>query len=229
MALNSKIRVLLAEDEVSLGTIIQESLESRDFSVTLCTDGQKTWELYRREKPDVLVLDVMMPKKDGFSLAAEIRKIDPYTPLIFLTSKSQTEDVVKGFGLGANDYIRKPFSMEELIVRIKAQLDRMKLRQSQSDWISLGKYDFHPTRHLLRIDDAEYPLTSREAQLLKILLENVNEITDRSLILNQIWGSDDFFNARSMDVFITKLRKKLQQDPAIQILNIRGFGFKLVC
>ncbi|MBC6367022.1 response regulator transcription factor [Algoriphagus sp. AK58] len=225
----SKINVLLAEDELALGMIIQESLESRDFKVRLCGDGQKAWESYQEQKPDVLVLDVMMPKKDGFSLAAEIRKIDPHTPIIFLTSKSQTEDVVKGFGLGANDYVRKPFSMEELIVRIKAHLDRLRSRQSQSDWIALGKYEFHPTRQLLKLGESEQPLTSRESQLLQILLQNANDITDRTLILNQIWGSDDFFNARSMDVFITKLRKKLQDDPDIQILNVRGYGFKLVC
>ena len=225
----SKINVLLAEDELALGMIIQESLESRDFMVRLCGDGQKAWESYQEQKPDILVLDVMMPKKDGFSLAAEIRKIDPHTPIIFLTSKSQTEDVVKGFGLGANDYVRKPFSMEELIVRIKAHLDRLRIRQNQSDWIVLGKFEFHPTRQLLKLGEAEQPLTSRESQLLQILLQNANDITDRTLILNQIWGSDDFFNARSMDVFITKLRKKLQDDPAIQILNVRGYGFKLVC
>ncbi len=225
----SKINVILAEDEVALGTIIQESLESRDFKVRLCGDGQKAWESYQNQKPDILVLDVMMPKKDGFSLATEIRKIDPHTPIIFLTSKSQTEDVVKGFGLGANDYVRKPFSMEELIVRIKAQLDRLRTRQNQSDWITLGKYEFHPTRQLLKLGGSEQPLTSRESQLLQILLENANDITDRTKILNQIWGSDDFFNARSMDVFITKLRKKLQDDPNIQILNVRGYGFKLVC
>ena len=225
----TKIRILLAEDEMALGMIIQESLESRDFKVILCPDGQKAWEEYQRDKPDVLVLDVMMPKKDGFTLAEQIRKIDPYTPIIFLTSKSQTDDVVKGFGHGGNDYVRKPFSMEELIVRIKAQLDRSKTRKAQSDWIALGRFEFHPTRQLLKLGEMESPLTSRESQLLQILLENVNEITDRSLILTQIWGSDDFFTARSMDVFITKLRKKLQEDPAIQILNVRGYGYKLVC
>jgi DNA-binding response OmpR family regulator len=225
----SKIKVLLAEDEIALGMIIQESLESRDFKVSLCADGQKAWEEYQRAKPDVLVLDVMMPKKDGFSLAEQIRKTDPYTPIIFLTSKSQTEDVVKGFGLGANDYVRKPFSMEELIVRIKAQLDRLRLRQNQSDWIAIGIYSFHPTKQILKLGEEENLLTAREASLLQILVEHANEVTDRSLILTQIWGSDDFFNARSMDVFITKLRKKLQDDPAIQILNVRGYGFKLVC
>jgi DNA-binding response OmpR family regulator len=225
----SKIRVLLAEDEIALGMIIQESLESRDFKVILCPDGQKAWEEYQRSKPDVLVLDVMMPKKDGFSLAEQIRKTDPYTPIIFLTSKSQTEDVVKGFRIGANDYVRKPFSMEELIVRIKAQLDRLRIRQNQSDWIAVGNYSFHPTKQLLKFKEQDSTLTAREASLLQILVEHANEVTDRSLILTQIWGSDDFFNARSMDVFITKLRKKLLDDPQIQLLNVRGFGYKLVC
>lgn len=224
----SKINVLLAEDELALGMIIQESLESRGFKVRLCVDGEKAWESYQEQNPDVLILDVMLPKKDGFSLAAEIRKLDKNTPIIFLTSKSQTEDVVKGFGLGANDYVRKPFSMEELIVRIKSQLDRLRTRQNQQDWVALGKYEFHPTRQLLKLAETETPLTARESQLLQLLLQNANQITDRTLILTQIWGSDDFFHSRSMDVFITKLRKKLQDDPTIQILNVRGYGFKLV-
>jgi DNA-binding response OmpR family regulator len=225
----SKIKILLAEDEMALGMIIQESLESRDFEVILCQDGQQAWEKYLIHKPDVLILDVMMPRKDGFTLASQIRQQDNSTPLIFLTSKSQTDDVVKGFGLGANDYVRKPFSMEELIVRIHSLLDRAKIRKAQSDWLTLGIFEFHPTKQLLKSFQSEIPLTSRESQLLLFLLQHANEIADRSLILNQIWGSDDFFNARSMDVFITKLRKKLQADPAIQILNVRGYGYKLVC
>jgi DNA-binding response OmpR family regulator len=224
-----KIRILLAEDELALGSIIQESLESREFCVRLCGDGQSAWESYQQDKPDVLVLDVMLPKKDGFTLASEIRKIDLQTPIIFLTSKGQSEDVVKGFSLGGNDYVRKPFSMEELIVRIKAQLDKQLIRQSTSDWIGLGNYQFHANRQVLRLGETETLLTARESQLLQMLLQNANEITDRTLILKQIWGADDFFTARSMDVFITKLRKKLQGDPGIQILNVRGYGFKLVC
>ncbi|MCM0060185.1 MAG: response regulator transcription factor [Algoriphagus sp.] len=225
----SKIRVLLAEDELALGSIVKESLESRGFEVILCGDGQAAWESYQQDKPDVLVLDVMLPKKDGFTLASEIRKIDQHIPIIFLTSKGQSEDVVKGFSLGGNDYVRKPFSMEELIVRIKAQLDKQRIRQSQSEWIALGNYQFHANRQVLRLGETETSLTARESQLLQILLQNANEITDRTLILKQIWGTDDFFTARSMDVFITKLRKKLQDDPGIQILNVRGYGFKLVC
>jgi DNA-binding response OmpR family regulator len=224
----SNIRVILAEDELALGSIVKESLESRGFEVILCGDGQAAWECYLQAKPDVLVLDVMMPKKDGFTLAAEIRKTDVHTPILFLTSKRQAEDVVKGFSMGATDYIRKPFSMEELIVRIKAHLDRKGGQPQQSDWLPLGNYTFHSKRQLLKLDAKEITLTSRESLLLELLLSRKNEITERSLILNQIWGADDFFTARSMDVFITKLRKKLQGDPAVQILNIRGYGFKLV-
>lgn len=224
----SKIRVLLAEDELALGSIVKESLESRGFEVILCGDGEAAWESYLKDKPDVLVLDVMMPKKDGFTLAAEIRKTDTLTPILFLTSKGQSEDVVKGFSMGATDYIRKPFSMEELIVRIKAHLDRQGGQAQPSDWLPLGTYSFHPKRQLLKFGVQEVKLTSRESLLLELLLSRKNEIAERSLILNQIWGTDDFFTARSMDVFITKLRKKLQEDPAVQILNIRGYGFKLV-
>lgn len=224
----SKIRVLLAEDELALGSIVKESLESRGFEVILCGDGQAAWESYLKDKPDVLVLDVMMPKKDGFTLASEIRKTDTLTPILFLTSKGQSEDVVKGFSMGATDYIRKPFSMEELIVRIKAHLDRQGGQAQPSDWLPLGTYSFHPKRQLLKLGVQEIKLTSRESLLLELLLSHKNEIAERSLILNQIWGTDDFFTARSMDVFITKLRKKLQEDPEVQILNIRGYGFKLV-
>lgn len=225
----SKIRVLLAEDELALGSIVKESLESRGFEVILCGDGQSAWESYLQHKPDVLVLDVMMPKKDGFTLASEIRKTDTLTPILFLTSKGQSEDVVKGFSMGATDYIRKPFSMEELIVRIKAHLDRQGGQAQPSDWLPLGTYSFHPKRQLLKLGVQEIKLTSRESLLLELLLSRKNEIAERSLILNQIWGTDDFFTARSMDVFITKLRKKLQEDAAVQILNVRGYGFKLVC
>ena len=224
----SKIRVLLAEDELALGSIVKESLESRGFEVILCGDGEAAWESYLKDKPDVLVLDVMMPKKDGFTLASEIRKTDTHTPILFLTSKGQSEDVVKGFSMGATDYIRKPFSMEELIVRIKAHLDRQGGQAQPSDWLPLGTYSFHPKRQLLKLGVQEIKLTSRESLLLELLLSHKNEIAERSLILNQIWGTDDFFTARSMDVFITKLRKKLQEDPEVQILNIRGYGFKLV-
>jgi len=221
------IQLLLAEDEAALGQIIKESLETRDFNVTLCHDGDAAFKAFTAERPDILVLDVMMPKRDGFTLAKDIRKNDDLIPIIFLTAKSQTEDVVEGFSIGGNDYLKKPFSIEELIVRIHNLLSRAKLQQ-QSQTLTLGDYTFDFPKQLLSYkDETPVQLTHREAHLLFHLIKNKNAVLDRSLILNKLWGSDDFFTARSMDVFISKLRKKLKQDGRIQILNVRGFGYKL--
>ncbi|TCK67478.1 DNA-binding response OmpR family regulator [Winogradskyella wandonensis] len=221
------IKILLAEDEAALGQIIKESLETRDFEVLLCEDGEMAFKTYKAEAPELLVLDVMMPKKDGFTLAKEIRAIDDAIPIIFLTAKSQTQDVVEGFTIGGNDYLKKPFSMEELIVRIHNLIGRTKLQKS-SEILELGDYSFDFPKQLLtyKTEDA-VQLTHREAHLLFHLIKNKNAVLDRSLILNKLWGTDDFFTARSMDVFISKLRKKLKQDESIQILNVRGFGYKL--
>lgn len=224
----TKHKILLAEDELALGTIVKESLETRGFEVVFCADGEEAKLKYEEEEPEILVLDVMMPKKDGFSLVKEIRKKDDRIPIIFLTAKSRTEDVVEGFGYGANDYLKKPFSMEELIVRIKALIDR-KGTNGASETVGIGKYSFNYSRQVLSFNGTEESLTHREAQLLNELYLHKNDLTERTLILNTLWGSDDFFNARSMDVFITKLRKKLSKDDAIQILNVRGYGYKLVC
>lgn len=224
--MNNPIKILLAEDEPSLGQIIKESLETRNFEVLLCENGEIAYETYKREEPLLLVLDVMMPKKDGFTLAKEIRIEDPEIPIIFLTAKSQTEDVVEGFNLGGNDYLKKPFSMEELIVRINALLKRSK--ENLSENISLGKFVFNLKKQTLIFNDTTENLTHREANLLYYLIKNKNQVLERSFILKKLWGDDDFFNARSMDVFITKLRKKLKSDPSIQILNVRGFGYKLI-
>jgi DNA-binding response OmpR family regulator len=221
-------RILLAEDEVALGTIVKESLETRGFEVSYAKDGEEAKKLYETNKPELLVLDVMMPKKDGFTLVKEIRKVDDRIPIIFLTAKSRTEDVVEGFGYGANDYLKKPFSMEELIVRIKALLDR-KQGKSASEDVEIGQYLFNFSKQVLSFDGSEIMLTHREAQLLNELYRHKNELTERTLILNTLWGNDDFFSARSMDVFITKLRKKLTLDSEIQIMNVRGYGYKLVC
>lgn len=222
-----KTKIVLAEDEAALGQIIKESLETRDFEVLLCEDGQKAFDAYKTEAPEILVLDVMMPKKDGFTLAKEIREIDDTIPIIFLTAKSQTADVVEGFTIGGNDYLKKPFSMEELIVRINNLIGRTKL-QKTAEIITLGDYTFDFPKQLLSYNSEEtVQLTHREAHLLFHLIKNKNAVLDRSLILNKLWGNDDFFSARSMDVFISKLRKKLKQDEQIQILNVRGFGYKL--
>lgn len=222
------IKILLAEDEVSLGQIVTESLEMRNFQVIYCKDGAEALLQYEKEKPELLVLDVMMPKKDGFTVAKEIRQTDKKTPIIFLTSKSQTQDVIDGFHHGGNDYLKKPFSMEELIVRIMALLERIKLQQNE-EAITIGKYLFNKKKQVLQINSEQQPLTHKENELLYHLSENRNEVLDRAVILKKLWGEDDFFTARSMDVFITKLRKKLKEDTSIQILNVRGHGYKLVC
>ncbi|SED13483.1 DNA-binding response regulator, OmpR family, contains REC and winged-helix (wHTH) domain [Tenacibaculum sp. MAR_2009_124] len=226
--MTKKIKLLLAEDEPSLGLIVKETLETRNFDVSYADNGNEAIEFYKNEKPDILVLDVMMPKKDGFTVAQEIRENDKTTPIIFLTAKSQTKDVLEGFNSGGNDYLKKPFSMEELIVRINALLNRISLKTNHEQ-IPLGAYIFNYTKQLLILNDSSIFLTHREAELLFHLYQKKNEVLDRSYILNKLWGNDDFFNARSMDVFISKLRKKLQEDVNVQIVNIRGFGYKLIC
>lgn len=223
----SKIKMLLAEDEESLGMIVQESLETRNFEVSVAHNGVEALEFFLNKKFDVLVLDVMMPEKDGLTLAREIRKIDKQIPIIFLTAKSQVQDVVDGFQSGANDYLKKPFSMEELIIRIQALINRINLVQ-ESKTQPIGKYTFDYIKQTLEMSNEIFTLTHREAELLQMLLNNKNEIVERSVILTKIWGKDDFFNGRSMDVFITKLRKKLSQDNSIQIVNIRSQGYKLI-
>ena len=227
--MNNPITILLAEDEPALGLIIKESLETRQFKVFLAENGVEAYAIYKKESINLLVLDVMMPKKDGFTLAKEIRLEDETIPIIFLTAKSQTQDVVEGFTIGGNDYLKKPFSMEELIVRINNLLNRTKL-QKTSEVLQLGNFTFDFPKQTLQFkEENKDQLTHREAHLLFHLIKNKNDVLDRSLILNKLWGNDDFFNARSMDVFITKLRKKLKQDETIQIINVRGFGYKLIC
>lgn len=221
-------KILIAEDEISLATIIKESLETRGFEVVLCSNGEIALNKFKSEQPDLLVLDIMMPKKDGLTLAKEIRSHNKHIPIIFLTAKSQTKDVIEGFEHGGNDYLKKPFSIEELIVRIHALLNRSKLKQSNSN-LTIGAYTFNYTKQKILFNNTETHLTHREAELLFHLSEKRNEILDRSWILKKIWGDDDFFNARSMDVFISKLRKKLSKDKSIEILNVRGYGYKLIC
>ena len=226
--MSNKIKLILAEDEPALALIIKESLETRNFEVLHCKDGEEAITTFTKHKVDLLVLDVMMPKKDGFSVAKDVRKLDKKIPIIFLTAKSQTLDVVEGFNSGGNDYLKKPFSMEELIVRIHALLGRINPEKTEEK-ATVGSYTFDCTKQTLHFNELIITLTHREAELLLLLIENKNEILDRSIVLKKIWGSDDFFNGRSMDVFITKLRKKLNLDPNIQIINVRGQGYKLIC
>ncbi len=223
----SNIKIVLAEDEPSLGQILKESLETRGFVVYHAVNGDIAYDYYLKKNPDILVLDVMMPKKDGFTLAKEIRKQNTTIPIIFLTAKSQTKDILEGFEYGGNDYLKKPFSMEELIVRMKALLDRSKINKVK-DKIRIGAYIFNYTKQELLLANETIMLTHRESQLLFYLSEKQNEILDRSFILKKLWGNDDFFSSRSMDVFISKLRKKLSKDPTIKIVNIRSVGYKLI-
>lgn len=225
------IQVLLAEDEIALAKIIKDSLESRkEFSITLAKNGNEALQLYKQFKPDILVLDVMMPQMDGFTLTRLIRNIDMKTPILFLTARSSTEDVVNGFQLGGNDYLKKPFDMEELIVRIQALLNRpvSVSEKKQPDVYFIGQYTFHVPHQTLQIGDHTETLSHREAQILRMLCQKGNDVLHRTPVLLELWGDDTFFNARSMDVFITKLRKKLKADPTVQIVNLRGIGYKLI-
>lgn len=225
-------KILLIEDEWQLGQIVKDSLEMRGFEMLYASDGKEGLDLYQQHKPDVVVLDIMMPNMDGFTVTTEIRKQDKITPIIFLTAKSQTADVVKGFELGGNDYLKKPFSMDELIVRIKALLQRFNDQPAQeasgSDVIQIGQYQFNYTKQTLTRNHETAFLSHREAEILRRLSENLNQVIERKSVLLDLWGDDSFFNARSMDVFITKLRRYLKDDPRVQIVNIRGVGYKLI-
>ena len=226
----SKIKVLYVEDELFLGKIIRESLESRDFEVVMESDGAKVMDLFKKSKPDICVLDVMLPNKDGFAIADEIRELDDEVPIIFLTAKTQTEDVVKAFSLGGNDYVRKPFSMEELIVRIQNLL-RNKTEGTQKisgGSATIGKYNFQLNRQVLSDGKEERKLSYRESELLKLLYENREKIIDRKDILNLLWGNDSFFNSRNLDVYITKLRSYLKEDASLEIITIKGVGYRFV-
>ncbi|QHS61624.1 response regulator transcription factor [Chitinophaga agri] len=226
-------KVLLIEDEWQLGQIVKDSLEMRGFEMLYAADGKEGLRLYQEHQPDVVVLDIMMPNMDGFTVTTEIRRQDKTTPIIFLTAKSQTTDVVKGFELGGNDYLKKPFSMDELIVRIKALLQRFKEANgaapaASSDEISIGQYSFNYTKQTLTRNNQTAFLSHREAEILRRLSDNLNQVMERKTVLLDLWGDDSFFNARSMDVFITKLRRYLKDDPRVQIVNIRGVGYKLI-
>jgi DNA-binding response OmpR family regulator len=225
------MKILLAEDDPNLGLLTQEYLIAKGYDVKLAKDGNEGLDVFLSESFDFCILDVMMPKKDGFSLAKEIRTKSPNIPLVFLTAKSMTEDTIKGFELGADDYITKPFSMEELLVRIKAIMKRVTKadKEDEKSEFSIGKYTFVPNQHELSLNGETQKLTTKESDLLALFCKNQNQTVSRSFALKLIWGDDSYFNARSMDVYITKLRKYLKADPNIQIMNLHGEGFKLVC
>ena len=224
------IKVLYVEDEVFLGKIVKETLESRGFEVVMETDGADVLRTFEDELPDICVLDVMLPHRSGFEIAEDIRKINDDIPILFLTAKTQTEDLVHGFKIGGNDYIRKPFSMEELIVRIE---NALRVRKEEplhlsGEQISIGDYAFQINKQVLRKGDNERKLSYRESELLKYLFLNSNAIIDRRELLNHIWGNDSFFNSRNLDVYITKIRSYLKEDPKLEIITIKGVGYRFV-
>ncbi|HCL07038.1 MAG TPA: DNA-binding response regulator [Chitinophagaceae bacterium] len=224
------IKVLYVEDEVFLGKIVKETLETRGFEVIMESDGADVIRSFEDEQPDICILDVMLPNRSGFELAEDIRKLNDDVPVIFLTAKTQTEDVVQGFKIGGNDYIRKPFSMEELIVRIENALRVRKedLPADMGDSIVMGKYHFHLNKQVLSNGSGERKLSYREAELIKYLYQNRNAVIDRRELLNHIWGNDSFFNSRNLDVYITKIRGYLKEDPSLEIITIKGVGYRFV-
>ena len=224
-------KVLLAEDDKNLGTILQSYLIAKGYPTDLSVNGEEAFNKFQTGDYNICILDVMMPIKDGFTLAADIRKINKNIPILFLTAKTLQEDKIKGFEIGADDYISKPFSMEELLMRLKAILRRSSQNNSiggKNNIYQLGQLVFDYNRQILTIDETDQKLTSKEAELLKLLCENLNQVLDRSEALNRIWYDDSYFNARSMDVYVTKLRKYLKADPNVELLNVHGVGFKLI-
>ena len=228
----NEIKVLLAEDEQTLALIIKDTLEAQGFNIETAKNGEEGLQKFFMEKPDVLVADVMMPKMDGFEMVKRIRLSDKHTPVLFLTARSAINDVVEGFELGANDYLKKPFGMQELIVRIKALAGRLitqtEEKEKKTDWIEIGQYRFNSILQRLEYAGIETELSHRESEILRRLCENRNQVVNTQNILLELWGDDSFFNNKSLHVFITKLRHKLSKDSQIRIVNVRGIGYKLI-
>jgi DNA-binding response OmpR family regulator len=214
------------EDEPFLGRIVKESLEARNFSVTMVSDGKDAMKKFSESTPDLCVLDVMLPNKDGYAIAQSIRQSNEKVPIIFVTAKTLTEDVIKGFDVGGNDYIRKPFSMEELIIRINNLLRLTQRKGVTSEKIVLSEFEFHPDKYELKHKDNVRKLSHREAMLLLVLSQNRNATVSRKEVLLKVWGDDTFFNSRNLDVYISKLRDFFKPDPAIEIITIKGVGYR---
>lgn len=223
----SNSRILLVEDDLNLGSLLKEYLIVKGYDCTLEGDGEKGYRTFRKEHYDLCILDIMLPLKDGYTLAKEIRILNPEVPIIFLTAKSMKKDILDGFQAGADDYLTKPFSMEELIMRIEAVL-RRSTRVIQQEVFILGKYVFDSNKQNLTTEDKVVSLTTKESELLKLLCQHPNQILERNFALKSIWKDDNYFNARSMDVYITKIRKHLSDEPGIQIINVHGKGYKLI-
>ena len=224
-----KLNILLCEDDENLGMLLREYLNAKGYAADLCPDGEEGYIAFLTNKYDLCVFDVMMPRKDGFTLAQEIRQTNTEIPIIFLTAKTLKEDVLEGFKLGADDYLTKPFSMEELTFRIEAILRRVHGKKSKEvSTYKLGRFTFDAQKQLLVIEGRQTKLTTKESELLALLCAHANEILQRDFALKTIWVDDNYFNARSMDVYITKLRKHLKEDDSVEIINIHGKGYKLI-
>ena len=227
--MGEKLTILLCEDDENLGMLLREYLNAKGYSAELYPDGEAGYKAFLKNKYDLCVFDVMMPKMDGFTLAQEIRKVNSELPIIFLTAKTLKEDVLEGFKIGADDYLTKPFSMEELTFRIEAILRRVRGKKSkESSVYMVGRFTFDTQKQTLAIDDKLVKLTTKESELLALLCAHANEILQRDFALKTIWVDDNYFNARSMDVYITKLRKHLKDDESVEIINIHGKGYKLI-
>lgn len=227
--MDDTIKIMLCEDDENLGMLLREYLQAKGFSAELYPDGEAGYRAFMKQKYDICILDVMMPKKDGFTLAQEIRQANADVPIIFLTAKQLKEDILEGFKIGADDYITKPFSMEELVFRVEAILRRVRGKKNkESSVYRVGNFTFDTQKQLLTIGDKQTKLTTKENELLALLCSHANEILQRDFALKTIWIDDNYFNARSMDVYITKLRKHLKDDPQIEIINIHGKGYKLI-
>jgi DNA-binding response OmpR family regulator len=222
--------ILLVEDEENFGSVLKNYLELSDYIVTLCTDGNKGLSSFKNNIYDLCIVDVMMPERDGFSLATEIKKINPDIPLIFLTAKKLKEDILKGYQIGADDYITKPFDTEVLLYKLKAILSRngSQIKKEEKLIYSFGQFNFNTEIRELKSETTTKKLSPKESELLKLLCENLNEVVSRDLALNKIWKDNNYFTTRSMDVFIAKLRKYLKEDSAIEIINVHGNGFRLL-
>lgn len=227
--MDDNIKIMLCEDDENLGMLLREYLQAKGFSAELYPDGEAGYRAFMKQKYDICILDVMMPKKDGFTLAQEIRQANADVPIIFLTAKQLKEDILEGFKIGADDYITKPFSMEELVFRVEAILRRVRGKKNkESSVYRVGNFTFDTQKQLLTIGDKQTKLTTKENELLALLCAHSNEILQRDYALKTIWIDDNYFNARSMDVYITKLRKHLKDDDQIEIINIHGRGYKLI-
>ncbi len=225
----TKLSILLCEDDENLGMLLREYLQAKGYDTTLSLDGEAGFREFMKGHYDMCVLDVMMPKKDGFTLAKEIRQQNADVPVIFLTAKNMKEDIIKGFKMGADDYLTKPFSMDELVFRMEAIMRRVRGKKTQNaTQFHIGRYFFDSQKQLLTLGDEKAKLTTKESELLTLLCLHANEVLQRELALKTIWIDDNYFNARSMDVYITKLRKHLKQDPSIEIINVHGKGYRLI-